>query len=314
VSVTPASPGRRACFHHHGERHGRRLQDFLRNEVLAIARRSRAEDHDQPTQSGRGARNPPRRRAADSWCLHRVRTALRPIGPPGHDPIFEASLDHYLVLTSHFGTFWQKATPLSEGPAPGTGAGSDFGILDQHGIRRQHEYQGLFDKCPVLDAVVIKEGGFWWLPDSWRAPTNYYLSHPGDIKLTGASFNPAEKFLAKLAQRLFREPISASPASRLLPAEAGHFKWLMAMCRGGDWLLYCPRTGRHATLRPPLNWCSSAAISGVRDQEKSSPKNARSWISGFRQRQIHRGPGPVGAALVAALSLPVIAGAQRAPF
>src|SRR5262249_60667198 len=38
-----------------------------------------------------------------------------PIGTAKHDPIFAAAVEHDLIVTSHIGMFWQKASPLSEG-------------------------------------------------------------------------------------------------------------------------------------------------------------------------------------------------------
>ena len=71
--------------------------------------------------------------------------------------------------------------------------------------------QGLFDKFPSLH-VIIQEGGFWWLPEFMARADDYYLSHPGDIRLVERKLNPARNSSTNSRANI-SIPTSDSPAS-----------------------------------------------------------------------------------------------------
>jgi predicted TIM-barrel fold metal-dependent hydrolase len=250
--------------------------DFLINEVLPASPRIKAEIMINQRNPADGAAEI--RRVGATAGFVGVYTEFggnyEPIGTARHDPIFEAALSHDLVITSHIGTFWQKATPLSEGTRTWTELVGISASAISMAFVGSMIMQGLFDKFPSL-RVVVKEGGFWWLPDFMARADDYYLSHPGDIKLTERKLQSGEKFLAKLPSEYFASNIRFSSQPVCFPREPEHFKWLMAMCRGEDWLLYSS-DWPHATF-DPLNWVFNGMISEA-GRKKILADNARAWI------------------------------------
>jgi predicted TIM-barrel fold metal-dependent hydrolase len=197
-----------------------------------------------------------------------------PIGTARHDPIFAAAVAHDLVVTSHIGMFWQKASPLSEGTRTWTELVGLSAVSISIAYVGSMIMQGLFDKFPDL-RVIIKEGGFWWLPEFAARADDYYLSHPGDIKLTERKLEAGETFLRKLPSEYFESNIRFSSQPMCFPKNPEHFKSLMALCRGEDFLLYSS-DWPHATF-DPLNWVFNPAISEA-GRRKILGENARGWI------------------------------------
>jgi predicted TIM-barrel fold metal-dependent hydrolase len=197
-----------------------------------------------------------------------------PIGTARHDPIFEAAVEHDLVVTSHIGMFWQKATPLAEGTRTWTELVGISAVSISIAYVGSMIMQGLFDKYPTL-RMVIKEGGFWWLPEFMARADDYYLSHPGDIRLVERKLESGEKFLSKLPSEYFESNIRFSSQPMCFPRSPEHFKLLMTICKGEDWLLYSS-DWPHATF-DPLNWVFNSVISEA-GRRKILSENARGWI------------------------------------
>ena len=197
-----------------------------------------------------------------------------PIGTAKHDPIFAAAVEHDLAVTSHIGTFWQKMTPISEGTRTWTELVGISACSISMAYVASMIMQGLFDKFPSL-RVIIKEGGFWWLPEFMARADDYYLNHPGDIKLTERKIESGEKFLAKLPSEYFDSNIRFSSQPVCFPKNPEHFKMLMALCKGEDWLLYSS-DWPHCTF-DPLNWVFNSTVSEA-GRRKILAENARNWI------------------------------------
>jgi uncharacterized protein len=250
--------------------------DFLVNEVLPVSPRIKGEimiNHRNPEAGAAEIR-----RVGAHPGFVGVYTEFggnyEPIGTARHDPIFAAALDLDLVVTSHIGTFWQKSTPLAEGTRTWTELVGISACCTSMAFVASMIMQGLFDKFPQL-RVIVKEGGFWWLPEFMARADDYYLSHPGDIKLVERKLESGEKFLAKLPSEYFDSNIRFSSQPVCFPKNPEHFKWLMAMCRGEDWLLYSS-DWPHATF-DPLNWVFNSAIS-EEGRRKILRENALGWI------------------------------------
>jgi predicted TIM-barrel fold metal-dependent hydrolase len=125
-------------------------------------------------------------------------------------------------------------------------------------------FQGLFDKFPTL-RVIIKEGGFWWLPEFMARSDDYYLSHPGDIKLTERKLEAASSSSTSFRANI-STAISASPASRYaFPRDPRHFKILMDCAAARTMLLYSS-DWPHATF-DPINWAFDPRHLGRGSQE-----------------------------------------------
>jgi predicted TIM-barrel fold metal-dependent hydrolase len=250
--------------------------DFLINEVLPASPRIKAEimiNHRDPAAGAAEIR-----RVGANPGFVGVYTEFggnyEPIGTARHDPIFEAAVEHDLVVTSHIGMFWQKATPLSEGTRTWTELVGLSAVSISMAYVGSMIMQGLFDKFPDL-RIIVKEGGFWWLPEFMARADDYYLSHPGDIKLTERKLESGQKFLAKLPSEYFDSNIRFSSQPMCFPKNPEHFKWLMALCRGEDWLLYSS-DWPHATF-DPFNWVFNSMISDE-GRKKILSENATSWI------------------------------------
>jgi uncharacterized protein len=197
-----------------------------------------------------------------------------PIGTARHDPIFKAAVDNDLVVTSHIGTFYQQMTPLHQGTRTWTELVGISAVSIAMAYVGSMIMQGLFDKFPTL-RVVIKEGGFWWLPEFMARADDYYLSHAGDIKLTERKLESGEHFLAKLPSEYFDSNIRFSSQPVCFPRDPKHFKLLMQLCRGEDMLLYSS-DWPHATF-DPLNWVFDPSIS-EEGRKKILSDNARNWF------------------------------------
>ena len=197
-----------------------------------------------------------------------------PIGTARHDPIFEAAVEHKLCVTSHIGTFWQQFTPLHQGTRTWTELVGISAVCTGMAFVGSMVMQGLFDKFPDLH-VVIKEAGFWWIADFMARTDDYYLSHPGDIQLVERKLESGERFLRKLPSEYFDSNIRFSSQPVCMPKKPEHFKYLMELCNGEDWLLYSS-DWPHATF-DPLNWVFMPAISEA-GRKKILRDNALDWF------------------------------------
>jgi predicted TIM-barrel fold metal-dependent hydrolase len=197
-----------------------------------------------------------------------------PIGTARHDPIYDAAVRHDLVVTSHVGNFYQQMTPLHQGTRTWTELVGLSAVSIAMAYVGSMVMQGLFDKFPTL-RVIIKEGGFWWLPEFMARADDYYLSHAGDIKLTERKLESGEQFLDKLPSEYFETNIRFSSQPMCFPRDPKHFKLLMQLCRGEDFLLYSS-DWPHATF-DPLNWVFDPAIS-EEGRKKILSDNARNWF------------------------------------
>jgi predicted TIM-barrel fold metal-dependent hydrolase len=138
--------------------------------------------------------------------------------------------------------------------------------------------QGLFDKYPNLK-VVSQEGGFWWVADFMARSDDYYLNHPGDIRLVERKLESEERFLSKLPSEYFASNIRFSSQPVCMPRNPKHFKMMMDICSGEDLLMYSS-DWPHATF-DPLNWVFSPDIS-EEGRRKILSENARHWYPRLR--------------------------------
>ncbi len=250
--------------------------DFLIHEVMPASPRIKAEimiNHRNP-EAGAAEIRRVGKHPGFVGVYTEFGANYEPIGTAKHDPIFAAAVEHDLVVTSHIGMFWQKATPLSEGTRTWTELVGISAASISMAYVGSMVMQGLFDKFPGL-RVIIKEGGFWWVPEFMARADDYYLSHPGDIRLTERKLEAGEKFLNKLPSEYFETNIRFSSQPMCFPRNPEHFKLLMTLCKGEDWLLYSSYWP-HATF-DPLNWVFNGAISED-GRNKILRDNAKSWI------------------------------------
>lgn len=254
--------------------------DYLINEVLPVSPRIKCEimvNHRNPVEGAKEIR-----RVGATKGFVSVYTEFggnyEPLGSSKHDPIFEAAAEHNLVVTSHVGAFWQQFTPLHQGARTWTEL---FGIASC-GISMSYIasmiMQGLFDKWPDL-RIILKEGGFWWMPEFQARSDDFYLNHPGDIQLTERKLEAGEKFLSKMPSEYFESNIRFASQPMCVPKNMQHFKLLMDMCKGEDMLLYSS-DWPHATF-DPLNWVFETPIS-EEGRKKILADNAKAW---FRRLQ-----------------------------
>lgn len=196
-----------------------------------------------------------------------------PIGTARHDPIFEAAVELDLAVVSHIGCFWQQFTPLSQGTRTWTELVGISSVATCMAFTGSMIMQGLFDKYPTL-RIVLQEGGFWWVSDFMARSDDYYLNHPGDIRLVERKLESGERFLRKLPSEYFGSNIRFSSQPVCMPKNPKHLKMLMEVCSGEDWLMYSS-DWPHATF-DPLNWVFSPDIS-EEGRQKILSENARNW-------------------------------------
>jgi predicted TIM-barrel fold metal-dependent hydrolase len=113
------------------------------------------------------------------------------------------------------------------------------------------------------------------MPEFKARADDYYLAHPGDIKLTERKLESGEHFLSKLPSEYFETNIRFSSQPVCFPRDPKHFKMLMELCNGEDMLLYSS-DWPHATF-DPLNWAFDPAIS-EQGRKKILSENARNWF------------------------------------
>jgi predicted TIM-barrel fold metal-dependent hydrolase len=250
--------------------------DFLATEVMPASPRIKCEimiNHRDPAAGAAEIR-----RVAHHPGFVSIFTEFggnyEPIGTAKHDPIFQAAVDNDLVVTSHVGNFYQQMTPLHQGTRTWTELVGISAVSISLAYVASMIMQGLFDKFPTL-RVIMKEGGFWWLPEFMARADDYYLSHSGDIKLTERKLESGEQFLAKLPSEYFESNIRFSSQPVCFPRDPKHFKLLMELCKGEDMLLYSS-DWPHATF-DPLNWVFDPAIS-EQGRKKILSDNARNWF------------------------------------
>jgi predicted TIM-barrel fold metal-dependent hydrolase len=196
-----------------------------------------------------------------------------PIGTARHDPIFQAAAERDLAVILHIGTFWQQFTPLAQGARTWTELVGISSVATCMAFTGSMIMQGLFDKFPQL-RIVLQEGGFWWLCDFMARADDYYLNHPGDIQLVERKVEMGERFLRKLPSEYFESNIRFSSQPVCMPRNPRHFKSLMELCRGEDFLMYSS-DWPHATF-DPLNWVFDPAVS-EEGRAKILGGTARAW-------------------------------------
>lgn len=249
--------------------------DYMAAEVLPASPRIRAEimiNHRDPAAGAAEIRRVAKHNGFVS-AYTEFGGNYEPIGTSRHDPIFEACVDHDLIVTSHIGTFYQQFTPLHQGTRTWTELVGLAAPSTAIAFVGSMIMQGLFDKYPTL-RVVMKEGGFWWLPEFMARADDYYLSHPGDIKLVERKLESGQHFLDKLPSEYFASNIRFSSQPVCFPKNPKHFKLLMELCSGEDMLLYSS-DWPHATF-DPINWVFDPAISDD-GRRKILTENARAW-------------------------------------
>jgi len=254
----------------------RAYNDMLINEVIPVSPRIKCEimiNHRNPADGAAEIR-----RVGGNKGFVSVFTEFggnyEPIGTAKHDPIYDAAIEYDLAVTSHIGSFWQQFTPMHQGARTWTEL---FGISTL-GIGMSYIasmiMQGLFDKYPDL-RIVLKEGGYWWMPEFQARIDDFYLNHPGDIKLTERLLESGEKFLRKMPSEYIWSNVRFASQPMCIPKNIEHFKMLMEMCRGEDMLLYSS-DWPHATF-DPLNWVFEKPIS-EEGRKKILGDNARAWF------------------------------------
>ena len=250
--------------------------DYVLNEVLPVSPRIKAEimvNHRVPQDGADEIR-----RVGDHPGFVSVYTEFggnyEPLGTSKHDPIFEAAAERDLVVTSHVGAFWQQFTPLHQGARTWTEL---FGIAScsiSMSYIASMIMQGLFDKLPNL-RIILKEGGFWWMPEFQARADDFYLNHPGDIQLVERKLDSGKKFLDKMPSEYFASNIRFASQPMCVPKNMEHFKALMTLCDGEDMLLYSS-DWPHATF-DPLNWVFETPISES-GRKKILRDNAINWF------------------------------------
>lgn len=250
--------------------------DYMATEVLPASPRIKAEimiNHRDPAAGAAEIRRVGKHSGFVS-AYTEFGGNYEPIGTSKHDPIFAACVEHDLGVTTHIGCFYQQFTPLHQGTRTWTELVGLSAVSTAITFVGSMVMQGLFDKFPTL-RVLVKEGGFWWLPEFMARADDYYLSHPGDIKLLERKLESGEQFLNKLPSEYFDSNIRFSSQPVCFPKNPRHFKLLMELCRGEDFLLYSS-DWPHATF-DPLNWAFDPAIS-EEGRRKILSENARGWF------------------------------------
>lgn len=252
------------------------FNDYVRHEVLPASKRIKAEimiNHRDPATGAAEIR-----RVGEDPGFVGVYTEFganyEPIGSARHDPIYDAATEYKLAVTSHIGVFWQQFSPTHQGTRTWTELVGISAVCTSMAVVGSMIMQGLFDKYPDL-RVIMKEGGFWWVPDFMARADDYYLSHPGDIQLVERKLEAAERFLRKLPSEYMDSNFRFSSQPVCMPSDPNHFKMLMEICNGENWLLYSS-DWPHATF-DPINWVFNPAIS-EQGRKKILRENALAWF------------------------------------
>lgn len=197
-----------------------------------------------------------------------------PVGTAQHDCIFEAALEHDLVVTLHAGTFWQAFTPLHQGARTWTELLGISSMAICLADVASLVMQGVFDKYPEL-RVTVKEGGYWWLPEVTLRLDDFYLNHPHDISLCERKVEMGEAFLHHLPSEYIWEHFRFSSQPMCMPKNPKHLEMLFELCRAEDMLLFSS-DWPHATFDPP-NWLFDVGF--ITDQMRRNifSENARAW-------------------------------------
>lgn len=196
------------------------------------------------------------------------------IGTADHDPIFEAALEHDLIVTLHAGTFWQSYTPLHQGARTWTELLGVSTMACCLAYVSSMIMQGVFDKYPDL-RCTIKEGGFWWIPEMTLRLDDYYLNHPHDVSLCERKIEAGEAFLRHLPSDYIWEHFRFSTQPMLFPKDPKHAQWMWEMCRAED-MLFFSTDWPHATFDPP-NWLFDTGFITDKARRKIFSENARAW-------------------------------------
>lgn len=254
--------------------------DFLEQEILPYSSRLRAEIALSQINPEAGAEEIERRSSNPSFVsiYTEFSGSNEPIGSAKHDPIFAAAAKNDLVVTMHVGNFWQHATPIARGVRTWTELAGIAAVATCMTYVSSMIMQGLFDKFPEL-RIAVKEGGFWWLPEFMARADDYYLNHPGDIRMVERKLESGERFLRKSPSEYIKSNFRFSSQPMCFPPRPEHFKLLMAACDGEDMLMYSS-DWPHATF-DPVNWLFAGALDD-KARQKILHSNAAAWYPRLR--------------------------------
>ena len=195
--------------------------DFLIHEVFPASPRIKAEimiNHRNPADGAAEIR-----RVGDHPGFVGVYTEFggnyEPIGTARHDPIFEAAVEHDLVVTSHIGMFWQKATPLAEGTRTWTELVGISAVSISIAYVGSMIMQGLFDKYPTL--TDGHQGRRLLVATGIHGARRRLLSQPSRRHQAGrAQVGVRRKIPLQVAQRIFREQHPLLEPADVLPEKS----------------------------------------------------------------------------------------------
>jgi len=203
-----------------------------------------------------------------------------PIGAFEHEPILEAAVDFDIPITIHVGGFWQPYTSLSRGARTWTECLGIAPVGNAMAFVASLIMQGAFDKFPTLK-VMVKEGGYWWLPEFMLRADDFYLCHPGDIQFVERKLEAGEQYLRKLPSEYVLENIRFASQPMCRPRSPEHFRWLLELCHAETLLCYSS-DWPHATF-DPLNWVvESPGIIDEALQRRIFSENAKALYTRVR--------------------------------
>lgn len=251
--------------------------DYLVEQVLPVSDRIKAElmiNHRDPADGAAEIE-----RVGDNPGFVSVYTEYggnyEPIGTAKHDCIFDATVKRDLVLTIHAGCFWQQFSPIHQGTRTWTELLGIASVGVTMAWVGSMIMQGLFDKYPTL-RVLVKEGGFWWIPEFALRADDFYLCHPGDIALCERKVEAGEEFLNRLPSEYLWDHFRFSSQPMCIPKDEKSFQQLWELCRAEDMLLYSS-DWPHATYDPP-NWLFDNNVVTEQARKKILSENSKAWF------------------------------------
>jgi predicted TIM-barrel fold metal-dependent hydrolase len=253
--------------------------DFIADRILPHSDRIRAEIMINHRDAAAGAAEI--RRVAPNRGFVGIYTEFgagnEPIGSARHDPIFDAAAEFDLPVTIHVGGFWQQWTALSAGTRTWVECLGISSVGTCMAFVASLIMQGVFDKYPTLK-IIVKEGGYWWLPEFMLRADDFYAMFPGDIRYVERKLESGEKYLRKMPSEYVREHFRFSTQPMCPPKSPEHFRWLLELCHADELFMYSS-DWPHATF-DPLNWLfeNPHAISDDM-QRKILSENARKLFS-----------------------------------
>lgn len=200
-----------------------------------------------------------------------------PIGSAEHDPILAAAAEFDLPITIHVGGFWQPYTSLARGARTWTECLGIAPVGNSMAFVASLIMQGAFDKFPNL-RIMVKESGYWWVPEFMLRADDFYLCHPGDIRYVERKLELGEDYLRKLPSEYLLEHFRFASQPMCRPKSPEHFRWLLELCHAETLLCYSS-DWPHATF-DPLNWVvENPGVIDAALQKKIFSGNARALYS-----------------------------------